>query len=574
MSAADKKEIVSEIVSDLSSECKERKVVAVIALGVLKVKKYADRIVDLLASADEEIVKESIKALGRINNKSSVKHLLEFILKNDEKFSSLAYETLNNIDLEPAVKTIVNCCDSDLSPQIRALILNLACKIKLPEVAKLMSQVLGQSKDKDCLCAAVKYFICNPAAEHHTTLKMLSSERDWELALSATVALSRLKDHGSAAQLKRLVRTGNYKVRRLIVDLVKQHLIIEDRDLFCYLFEDPRGEIREASVPGLSLFALDERVKIIKDWLARETDSKIYNLVLKKAAEQKSQVFFSDFYNLLHSNDDSKRKIALYALKTLDKNAVEAIIAGFDKMPLLVKEQVIILVGRLKTETSRNLIIKCLNAKERWLRINAVAAAEFDDQLQESIFKLLQEDSIDPWVLARAATAAGTFKNPCFQEPLLKHLQHSDPRVRANCIDALSRLNYSEMVLICKKMIADRNDRVKVNAAIALHRCADESAFEYLKKMASSKNRWVRASAAFALGQINDNNALTILTELFSDSDEMVYINALKSVSLKDDISMLKPLVSALRKKRVTTKICEEILETFSTNIRRTTKFD
>jgi len=399
---------------------------------------------------------------------------------------------------------------------------------------------------------------------------MLAGNSNWGVSLAANIALSRLKDEGAYAHVRRLVKSSNAEVRQIIAEALVSRPLIEDRNIFSALFEDSRHRIREIAIDGLALFGADERISVLRHWLAAETDAKIKLQLIKKAEAEKSALLYDELYKLLQVADESLQAAAIEAIAAMGERIVDRILIDFDRMPLVVREQMILVLGQIGGDKVTRTIRESLAAKERWLRINAVdAAARMNDpELNAELVRILQAKETDIWVRATAVSALGRTFNTDYSEVIAGQLKHEDARVRANAIEALSELKWSELPEACHRLLHDRNDRVRVNAAIALWKSGHEEVFAELEKMSRDKSRWVRASAVFALGRIKDREGTPILLKMLADSEDMVYRNAVEALAEQGDLRAMLPLLKEARGGRMSADFYEKALTRFTETIR------
>lgn len=560
------------LIDGLKSTNREEKLLSVSALGILRVQQHADYLVDLLSSPDREVVEQVVKALGKIGNPVSVKHIIEFLVNDTGKLAETAYAALKSFNFLPAIDGVIKACGSDQPPAIRRKLLELLSDYDDIRVASLMNEILGQTRDPELLTTAVMYFIKHPSAERHTSLKMLSGSDNWNVSLAANIALSRLKDEGAYAQLRRLVKSSNSDVRQIIAESLICRPLIEDRNIFVALFEDARPRIREIAIAGLALFGADERITLLRRWLAHESDPRIKLLLLKKAANEKSALLFDEFYKLLQTSDDGIRNTAIAAFAMMGDKIIDRILIEFDRMPLVVKEQMILVIGHIGGTKVIRTIKECLTARERWLRINSVeASAKMNsEELNAELVKMLSNHDTDIWVRATAVSALGKSANPEYGNVIAQQLKHDDARVRANAVEALSQLQWPALPEACHKLLHDRNDRVRVNSAIALWKSGHQEVFAELEKMSRDKSRWVRSSAVFALGRIMDHESTPILLKMLKDNEDIVYRNAVEALAEQGDLRAMLPLLKEVRKGKLSDDFYEKALATYTRTIRTT----
>lgn len=106
---------------------------------------------------------------------------------------------------------------------------------------------------------------------------------------------------------------------------------------------------------------------------------------------------------------------------------------------------------------------------------------------------------------------------------LLESLKDSDPRVKANAIDAIyeNRIDVDKGVLT--DLLNDRSSRVRANAALAVHRIAPELAHQTLGQMLEHPDALMRASGVWLAGNLQSEKTGEILINMVRrESDELV----------------------------------------------------
>ena len=559
-----------KLIEGLKSSDREVKLMSIAALGILKIKKHSEELHDLLSSPDQEILLATIKSLGQIANPASVKYLIDFISNSNDKISNETLESLKKIDLSSVEDVPINACGADQPIPLRKKIVELLFDYNDVRVSSLMNEILGQTRDPELLTLAINYFVKFPSSERHTSLKMLAGNGNWSVSLSANLALSRLKDNGAFAQIKRLAKSSNAEIRQIIVKALNSHPLIEDRDIYELLFNDNRANIRKDALEGLSLFTASERINILRQLINTEKEKSLKIILLKKAAAEKSPLLFDDLFKFLQSPDEELQKASIEALGDIGEKIVDRILLDYERMPLLIKEQLLLVLGRIGSEKASYLVKEAFSAKERWIKINAIEASVKikSQELIDAIKAIVEANNSDIWVMATAVSALGRLNDPSLIDLLIPNLKNKDARVRANTIEALSAYNWEGLPEACFPLLKDRNDRVRVNAAIALWKSGHAEVFQELEKMSRDRSRWVRASAVFALGEIDDAEGIPILIRMLHDTEEMVYRNVLEALSWHGDLRSLIPLLNEANKGRLSHEFYITILDRFAKTIK------
>lgn len=109
-------------------------------------------------------------------------------------------------------------------------------------------------------------------------------------------------------------------------------------------------------------------------------------------------------------------------------------------------------------------------------------------------------------------------------------LGESDPRVRANAVEAIWGEDAKHARQALWELAKDSNNRVAGNALLALHRIGEAAAADALLEMSTHASPRFRATAAWVMGQTGDARFLEALGRMESDSHENVRRNAALSI--------------------------------------------
>ena len=542
-----------EFIDGLKSPNREQKLLSISALGILRVKEHANALIDLLCSQDITIVEQAIETLGAIGNINSVKYIVDFVGSENEILAAAAVNALSNFDITQEISTVIKACSSDLPPIIRKRYIDILIKYNLPEVALLISDVLKHTTDEELLTTAINYFIKFPSPDIHPALKTLTTSSNWNISLYANLALSRLQDESAYLQLRRLISSNSTEIKIAITEAITQHIIPKDKEILISMLKDQNVIVRETAMEGFSILSANEKISYLKNRLLKEPDINLKLNLIEKAKKEASPLLYNELYELIQSTDEEIQEAARKAIGAMGDKIVDRIIIDFDKMPLIAKEQIILILGQIGGEKVCSIVSECLFAKERWLRINAIDAASRINtkEMCDDLVKIISRSDTDIWVMAAVSALGKTGKSE-YAPKVAELLNHEDARVRANAVEAVSSLNWKNLNEACINLLNDKNDRVRVNAAIALWKNGNNSVFESLAKMASSKSRWVRSSAVFALGKIKDKAATPILLTILSDQEDMVYRNAINALAEQGDVKALLPMLREMFKGRMT----------------------
>lgn len=142
--------------------------------------------------------------------------------------------------------------------------------------------------------------------------------------------------------------------------------------------------------------------------------------------------------------------------------------------------------------------------------------------------------------IVSALAKLATIDDP-IQEIILSALADDDPRVRANAVEAVERLNLPSLAKMLLPLLEDEDNRVKANVLRALWNIHDKATLNIkLLEMINHPNHWMRASAAFVLRHIKAENHFDLIKKLLDDKSLEVHNNAWKALLAVDSIDSLK----------------------------------
>jgi cyclophilin family peptidyl-prolyl cis-trans isomerase/HEAT repeat protein len=242
---------------------------------------------------------------------------------------------------------------------------------------------------------------------------------------------------------------------------------------------------------------------------------------------------------LKSSSPDIRTRAALAAGRIGDEKAVPAlaVLLGLDQ-PDQVQEMAAFALGEIESIKGAEPILKRWNTDERekpsmggtpiLIRprlteaAGKIAAANADDprskDLSNTILRQLWELEKAPenreWILL-CLTAVLRTKPEGADGVVAKFLTHTDPRIRADAANTLTRLKAKNANETLRKMLATDTDPIaRANAARALGAAEDKDALEPLKNAATKdQDLRVRVSAIRAVGSLKDTKAAVPLME-------------------------------------------------------------
>jgi hypothetical protein len=142
-------------------------------------------------------------------------------------------------------------------------------------------------------------------------------------------------------------------------------------------------------------------------------------------------------------------------------------------------------------------------------------------ELQEQVYRLAHDP--DPVVRSLAVGLLADLPGPTSQRILRIAVQDADPRVQANAIEALDKLDLEERIPATTAHLDSPHARVRANAVKSLLRVELEKAGEVLLDMLEDSSRAHRLSALWVVGRLQLRAVLRRVNDLSrNDSDERV----------------------------------------------------
>lgn len=102
------------------------------------------------------------------------------------------------------------------------------------------------------------------------------------------------------------------------------------------------------------------------------------------------------------------------------------------------------------------------------------------------------------------------------------HLQSTDPRVRANAVEALWHTPSADATQIFKSVLNDLHHRVVANALVGLYYRKDPGALNTIVNLTAHPSPRFRVAMVWALGHLADRRAIPVLQKLVADPAEAV----------------------------------------------------
>lgn len=177
------------------------------------------------------------------------------------------------------------------------------------------------------------------------------------------------------------------------------------------------------------------------------------------------------------------------------------------------------------------------NSKDFRIRVKAVMelAATKQGRIFETLCKT-QDAEEHEWVHATYAKYLGHFqKQEGAYERIVRYLDHSDSRTRANCLEGLELYGDEKAVDMVRPLLEDDDNRVRANAAKFLVRFDLESVETALDQMLGSDEEWMRDSATYILARVDFPGIVTYLERALGDRSAHIASKAARALARKGD---------------------------------------
>ncbi|MBI4871741.1 MAG: HEAT repeat domain-containing protein [Candidatus Riflebacteria bacterium] len=281
----------------------------------------------------------------------------------------------------------------------------------------------------------------------------------------------------------------------------------------------------------------------------------------------------------LATYDDVKELIHIAKLKHSGINPATAAAMGNLTCPEVLEAFIDML--RSDNEVLRNNAVRILaelkdpHTVEPLLRLLGGDNARLEAKVIKTVSKIVREnkesqDHVVRSIIAHFRPTESEFKLYSIVEALgriaylpslpflTECLRHALPRVRANAVEAISRLGIpdDELIRLLGPMLNDENNRVLANTVAALwHTAAQERARRSMESALNHADKWYRASIAFALGQIDVADSATHLVTLMRDQDADVRRNAENAIHRLKDKGAIAKLVEYINDENLDVRI-------------------
>jgi HEAT repeat protein len=498
---------------------------AIVAFGPLAVVP----LLELLADAEHPAARVwAARILGRIADNRATEDLITRLHDRDDLLRMAAAEALGAIADARAIQPLIRATLRDPAPQVRAHAAGAVARIEGDRAIDVLVAALADP-DYATRLRALEAF---EAIRVEDTSHLESALRDpnVDVRRRAALALERvgyldrvIKELTSEDRTTRerayaaLSELGSVGLLDSVVAYI-HHASFEVRALVARIC----GELGVARVAPLLRARLDD-----ESWPVRAA-------IVEALGRLKAPDTAAALVPLLVDPEEPVREAAADALTSFPPaelaQHMEMLTAAYDKGTVVVRKQMIVLVGRFAGRVADPLLVRASVDSSDAVRLRAVSALgdRGGDVMVEPLVARLTDASLE--VRMAAVAALGSTASTEAFEGLLSALTGAPPDVRDRIAESLSRGARNQLFLRLDEIEKSTSLDVRLGVAWTLGKCGDPRGVPVLGRFLRDPNAALRASAAGALAKISDGDAREALLTAAEDPNGRVraaVVNAL-----------------------------------------------
>ena len=167
-----------------------------------------------------------------------------------------------------------------------------------------------------------------------------------------------------------------------------------------------------------------------------------------------------------------------------------------------------------------------LSADEAGRVMEALSAISDGSRIQPSMMRLMRHSN--PYVRSKAVKLVGRGSGSV--KWVRTRLAESDPRIRANAVEALWGVDTEDVRELLHTAALDGNNRVAGNALLALYRLGDCTSIPEVVRMSDHGSALFRSSAAWVMGETGDPRFTEVLARLLREPNTAVRARAMSAL--------------------------------------------
>lgn len=498
---------------------------ALVAFGSLAVLP----LLELLATPEHPAARVwAARILGRIADNRATEDLVTRLHDRDDLLRMAAAEALGSIADARAIQPLIRATLRDPAPQVRAHAAGAVARIEGDRAIDVLVAALADP-DYATRLRALEAFEAIRVADT-TPLESALRDPNVDVRRRAALALERVgyldrvigeltsSDRGIRERAQAAVsELGSVGLLDSVVAYV-HHESFEVRAIVARVC----GELGVARVAPLLRARLDD-----ESWPVRAA-------LVEALGRLKAPDTVGPLVPLLVDPEEAVREAAADALTSFPPSElaqhIDLLTAAYDKGTVVVRMQMVVLVGRLEGRVADPLLVRASVDSSDTVRLRAVSALgdRGGDVMVEPLVARLTDASLE--VRMAAVAALGSAASTEAFEGLLSALAGAPPDVRDRIAESLSRGARKQLFMRLDEIEKSTSLDVRLGVAWTLGKCGDPAGVPVLARFLRDGNALLRASAAGALAKIADREAREALLTAAEDPNGRVraaVVNAL-----------------------------------------------
>ena len=367
---------------------------------------------------------------------------------------------------------------------------------------------------------------------HHSNLSYFTelihylNDDDSRVVSTAIDALEEIGNTAAMASIVRLTEHTNNRVKASAIKAIHNLGHEKSFELFAKMIQSPHSAYRDSAAYSLSKMNIPQGVKLLSVLLIDEVES--IRVKALRGLENMARLDEPEAIDILHRLTN-ENPYGLWADKLIElMKASKTNKKNTQLSDNLLKNPSLMALAALHSDSS----------KLRLAAIQKITQLDSDDDNAEVIFERLKLEK-NHKIIASAILALGhsNGSKKLILDALTTYLNHTDERIRANTIEALTNITLPRERDILISSLGDINNRVRGNAIVALWENSRSHCKDALNDLVKSDEENHQLTAVYCIGELADWKLASICKDLLSSSyskvrDQMEQtLNHLKDIS-------------------------------------------
>ncbi len=342
-----------------------------------------------------------------------------------------------------------------------------------------------------------------------------------------------MKYEQSSAEIEKLLKDHNPKVRQMAIRYYFKHSDTKDHELIEPLLDDLVDiVVIEAIYTCFWLSKDDDEARFLLRFLDHKSPS-IRLATLKTASE------YIDSEQMIDLTKDPDKKVAemanmILVKRSSDKNDLMKIVEGEYKMDL--KKIALDKLRLNQPKYAKEWLESLINSPEYSATQRTKLVSLIDDyplEISEGIInnqvERVKDEAIVPRVILRYVKNNKDAPNRVFTT-LRGYLEHKNPAMRVAAIKGFSKLNEASGSLEVREYIFDPDEKVRAAAVNALAKMLDFHLAEHIPELIKDHSWHVRIAVVKAVGRMKIEDFYDLVVDIVCKKreDERVWKEAIK----------------------------------------------